>query len=54
MRHNMRRTQADADFFDRIRALHRGPEPPRVHRRIVRQARWTPDEPTPKPPIDHH
>ncbi|HVH03724.1 MAG TPA: MFS transporter [Amaricoccus sp.] len=54
VRHNIRRTQADADFFDRIRELHRGPQPPRVHRRIVRQARWTPDEPTPKPPIDHH
>ena len=54
VRHNMRRTQADAGFFDRIRALHRGPERPRVQRRIVRQARWTGDEPAPKPPIDHH
>ena len=53
VRHNTRRTQADADFFDRIRELHCGPQPPRVHRRIVRQARWTPDEPPPKPPIDH-
>ena len=35
-------------------ALHAGPDPPRVRRRIVRQARWTGDEPMPKPPIDHH
>ena len=54
VRHNQRRTQADAASTDRIHALHRGPEPPRVTRRLVRQARWTGDEPMPKPPIDHH
>jgi MFS family permease len=54
VRHNQRRTQADAASTDRIHALHRGPEPPRVARRIVRQARWAGDQPTPKPPIDHH
>jgi hypothetical protein len=54
VRHNQRRTQADAESTDHIQALHRGPEPPRVWRRIVRQARWTGDKPTPKPPIDHH
>jgi hypothetical protein len=54
VRHNTRRTQADLASFDRIRALHKGPAAPRVRRRIIRPARWTPDEPTPKPPIDHH
>ncbi|HVH04214.1 MAG TPA: MFS transporter, partial [Amaricoccus sp.] len=54
VRHNMRRTQADATTFDGVSALHRGPAPPRVSRRIIRQARWTGEEPAPKPPIDHH
>jgi MFS family permease len=53
VRHNTRRTHADVDFIDRVRALHRGAEPPRVRRRVIRQARWSPGEPTPKPPIDH-
>jgi hypothetical protein len=30
-------THADARIVDRLRALHRGPEPPRVRRRIERQ-----------------
>ena len=54
VRHNMRRTQADAASLDRVRAMHAGPDLPRVHRRIIRQARWTGEEPGPKPPIDHH
>jgi predicted MFS family arabinose efflux permease len=54
VRHNQRRTQADLSSYERLLALHRGPERPRVRRRIVRQARWTGDEPAPKPPIDHH
>ena len=29
VRHNQRMTQADAEIGDRLRALHRGPEPPR-------------------------
>lgn len=37
VRHNKRRTQADAAIGDRIRALHRGPKEPRVHRMIERQ-----------------
>lgn len=37
VRHNQRRTQADAENGDRLRALHRGKEPPRVHRMIERQ-----------------
>lgn len=37
VRHNQRRTQADAENGDILRALHRGSEPPRVHRMIERQ-----------------
>ncbi len=54
VRHNQRRTKADAAVGDRIRQLHRGPELPHVQRRIVRQARWSPEDGLPKPsPIDH-
>jgi MFS family permease len=54
VRHNQRRTKADAAIGDRIRALHRGPELPHVQRRIIRQARWNPDEFFVRAPIDHH
>jgi MFS family permease len=37
LRHNGRRTQADAEITDKLLALHRGPERPRVHRMIERQ-----------------
>ncbi|MDT8853577.1 MFS transporter [Paracoccaceae bacterium Fryx2] len=37
LRHHQRRTQADGGVTDRLLALHRGPEPPRVHRMIERQ-----------------
>jgi MFS family permease len=37
VRHNTRRTKADAENFDRLRALHRGEAPPQVHRMIERQ-----------------
>jgi MFS family permease len=37
VRHNMRRTYADAEISNRLVALHRGPERPRVHRMIERQ-----------------
>ncbi len=54
LRHNTRRTKADAENVDRLREMHRGPGLPVVHRRIVRQARWAPDEGLPKPlSIDH-
>ncbi len=53
VRHNQRRTKADADVGDHIRALHRGPDLPHVQRRIVRQARWNPEEFYVKAPIDH-
>ncbi|KOF14465.1 ABC transporter permease [Ensifer adhaerens] len=37
VRHNQRRTQADASVGDKLTALHRGGAPPRVHRMIERQ-----------------
>lgn len=37
VRHNQRRTQADAENGDLLRALHRGADAPRVHRMIERQ-----------------
>ncbi|WP_425513708.1 MFS transporter [Ensifer oleiphilus] len=37
VRHNQRRTQADASVGDKLTALHRGTAPPRVHRMIERQ-----------------
>lgn len=37
VRHNTRRTKADADINERLRSLHRGPGRPRVHRMIERQ-----------------
>lgn len=40
IRHNQRRTHADAGVDERIRALHSGGEPPRVHRMVVRPTDW--------------
>lgn len=37
IRHNRRRTQADSEVFEELRALHRGAEPPRIQRLIERQ-----------------
>lgn len=37
VRHNHRRTKADAENFDRLGTLHRGANRPRVHRMIERQ-----------------
>lgn len=37
VRHHQRRTQADAEVFDRLLALHRGESAPRVRRMIERQ-----------------
>ena len=37
VRHQQRRTQADAYVNEKLRALHRGSTPPRVHRMIERQ-----------------
>ncbi len=54
IRHNQRRTQADAENTDRLRALHRGTELPHVHRMIERQAIPPSDDVFHKPPIDIH
>jgi MFS family permease len=40
VRHNQRITQADAAVGERLRALHRGPDRPRVRRMIERQTGW--------------
>ena len=53
VRHNQRRTKADAEVADRLRALHRGDEPPLVHRRIVRQVRFTADPSPARADIPH-
>jgi MFS family permease len=37
VRQNQRVTQADAEIGDRVRSLHKGPNPPVVHRMIERQ-----------------
>lgn len=37
IRHHARRTQSDAEISDRLLALHKGPDPVRVHRMIERQ-----------------
>ncbi|MEF0941310.1 MFS transporter [Rhizobium sp. BR 362] len=54
IRHNQRRTQADAENMDRLRALHSGNEPPHVHRMIERQAIPPSDDVFHKAPIDLH
>ncbi|WP_226341114.1 MFS transporter [Gemmobacter serpentinus] len=38
LRHQQRRTRSDAENFDKLLTLHRGPERPRVHRMIERRA----------------
>ncbi len=53
VRHNTRATQADAAVGETIRALHKGPERPRVHRMIVRQPA-TPGEARPDGGFDLH
>jgi MFS family permease len=50
VRHNQRRTQADAAIDDKVRALHSGTEPPRVHRMVVRPTEMREGEHQPKPP----
>ena len=36
VRHNLRRTRADFESYEALHRLHRGPEPPKVHRMIER------------------
>ena len=54
VRHNQRRTQADAEVWDAIRILHRGEEGPRVHRLIERQTIPPSDDIFHKSPPDLH
>lgn len=49
VRHNQRVTQADAEITERIRALHKGVEPPQVHRMIERQTGTVPAGRAPHP-----
>ena len=45
VRHNQRITQADAAVGEQLRALHRGPDKPRVRRMIERQTGWPGPDP---------
>jgi MFS family permease len=54
VRHNHRRTKADAEITDRLMDLHKGAKPPHVHRMIERQAIPPADDVFHKPHIDHH
>ncbi len=54
IRHNQRRTQADAENIERLRDLHRGEDLPQVHRLIERQAIPPNDDVFYKAPIDLH
>ncbi len=54
VRHNHRRTQADAESWDRILTLHKGKTRPRVHRMIERQAIPPQDDIFHKAHIDPH
>jgi MFS family permease len=53
VRHNQRRTFADASNTERLRELHQGGDLPRVFRRIVRQVRIPTEDGQGKAPIDH-
>jgi len=52
IRHNNRITKADAETHDRVRALHRGPAPPVVHRMIERQTGAVTEGPPAEPMTD--
>lgn len=54
VRHNQRRTQADAEIWVRLKALHRGENPPVVHRMIERQTITPHDDMPLKPHTDDH
>ncbi|MDP9807189.1 MFS family permease [Rhizobium tibeticum] len=54
IRHNQRRTQADAENIERLRALHHGEQLPQVHRLIERQAIPPDSDVFYKTPIDLH
>ena len=52
VRHNQRRTQADAGVEDRIRSLHSGSAPPKVHRMVVRPTDYAEPGLQTKTPVD--
>jgi MFS family permease len=53
VRQNQRVTQADAEIGERVRALHKGPVPPVVHRMIERQTGSLPGaHPNPTPTLN--
>jgi predicted MFS family arabinose efflux permease len=52
IRHNQRRTVADAGVTDRIVALHKGDEPPKVYRMVVRPTDWNEPGLQTKTPVD--
>ncbi len=52
IRQNSRITHNDAMIPARLRALHRGPESPRVRRMIERQSTHSPSQPAPERPTD--
>lgn len=54
VRHNQRRTQADAEIWERLKPLHRGDKPPAVHRMIERQTVTPHDDMPLKPHTDDH
>ena len=54
VRHNTRRTKADAENFERLRALHRGSGPPEVRRMIERQVIPTADDVFHQAPVEPH
>jgi MFS family permease len=54
VRHNHRRTQADAEAWDKLLTLHRGDKRPRVHRMIERQTIPPTDDIFHKAHTDHH
>ncbi|MCO5064625.1 MAG: MFS transporter [Rhizobiaceae bacterium] len=54
VRHNQRATHADAVIGETLRALHAGPNPPRVQRMIVRPTDWTEALQQVKPSLDIH
>ena len=53
VRHNQRMTKADAAIGENLRALHQGPEPPRVRRMIQRQTGWVSSDIAPARSIAH-
>ncbi len=53
VRHNQRMTKADAAIGENLRALHQGPEPPRVRRMIERQTGWVSSDIAPARSIAH-